>query len=208
MFCSRPAAKQEAFEESIRLRNQFRSLDEDEVEFLDSVLESTRRKEQEVKKETSEMLEIFRKQQEEADKAALLEEGDRKPADGGGAGSPTLGAGEGEDWAVAGKKRKKGPGREKEGVIRGVKIRRKSAPSQDDPALDGGSGAVEEAKQADVDGLKPSSLPASTSASPAPVKPSIAGEESQSDAISQSTAATKPPSKGILGLDYDSDSDD
>ncbi|KAI6806655.1 hypothetical protein KC340_g18782, partial [Hortaea werneckii] len=42
------AAKQEAFDEATRFRNQFRSLDEDEVEFLDSVLESTRTQEAEV----------------------------------------------------------------------------------------------------------------------------------------------------------------
>ena len=66
------AAKQEAFEESIRSRNQFRSLDEDEVDFLDSVLESTRAKEAEVKKQTTEQLEAFRRQQEEAEKTATV----------------------------------------------------------------------------------------------------------------------------------------
>ncbi|KKY13943.1 putative nefa-interacting nuclear protein nip30 [Phaeomoniella chlamydospora] len=65
------AAKQEAFEESTRLKNQFRTLDEDEVEFLDSVLESTRAQEAAVRKETREQLEAFRKQQEAAEKAAL-----------------------------------------------------------------------------------------------------------------------------------------
>ena len=63
------AAKQEAFEESIRLKNQFRTLDDDEVDFLDSVLESTRAKEEQVKKETAEQLEAFRKQREAAEKA-------------------------------------------------------------------------------------------------------------------------------------------
>jgi FAM192A/Fyv6, N-terminal domain len=62
------AAKQEAFEENLRLKNQFRSLDDDEVDFLDSVLESTREKEQQVKRETAEQLEAFRKQREAAEK--------------------------------------------------------------------------------------------------------------------------------------------
>jgi len=62
------AAKQEAFEESIRLKNQFRALDDDEVDFLDSVLESSRAKEDAVKKETAEQLEAFRKQRAEAEK--------------------------------------------------------------------------------------------------------------------------------------------
>ena len=56
------------------MQNQFRSLDEDEVEFLDSVLESTRTKEAEVKKQTKEQLQAFRAQQEEAEKVARLEE--------------------------------------------------------------------------------------------------------------------------------------
>ncbi|KAJ5562057.1 hypothetical protein N7461_000818 [Penicillium sp. DV-2018c] len=64
-------AKQEAFEEKTRLRNQFRSLDEDEVEFLDSVLESTRAQEAAVKRETAAQLEAFRRQREAADKALL-----------------------------------------------------------------------------------------------------------------------------------------
>lgn len=67
----RTVAKQEALEEKIRLKNQFRSLDEDEVEFLDSILESTRAQEAAVKKDTADQLEAFRKQREEAEKAML-----------------------------------------------------------------------------------------------------------------------------------------
>ncbi|KAI5294162.1 hypothetical protein KEM52_004585 [Ascosphaera acerosa] len=63
------AAKQEAFEESIKLKNQFRTLDEDEIEFLDSVMESTRAEEAARKKETMEQLELFHRQREEAAKA-------------------------------------------------------------------------------------------------------------------------------------------
>lgn len=62
MFLS--VAKQEAFEESLRFKRQFRALEDDEVDFLDSVLESTRAKEQQVKKETAEQLDAFRKQRE------------------------------------------------------------------------------------------------------------------------------------------------
>lgn len=64
-------AKQEAFEEKSRLKNQFRSLDEDEIEFLDSVLESTRAQEAAVKKDTADQLEAFRRQREQAEKALL-----------------------------------------------------------------------------------------------------------------------------------------
>lgn len=97
--------------QSIRLKNQFRSLDDDEVEFLDSVLESTRAKENAVKKETAEQLGLFRKQQEEVEAAARAAEGDNKPETG-------------ETWAVGGRKRKKG--REKEGLP-GVKLRKTSS---------------------------------------------------------------------------------
>lgn len=51
------------------MKNQFRTLDEDEIEFLDSVLESTRAQEAAVTKETMEQLELFHRQREEAAKA-------------------------------------------------------------------------------------------------------------------------------------------
>ena len=108
--------KQEAFEESIRLKNQFRNLDEDEIEFLDSVLESTRAKEEAVKKETTEQLDIFRRQQEEADKAIMSEEvgvGDTSPVGG-------IPPGESQ-WAINARKRKRAKGRE---ALLGTKVRK------------------------------------------------------------------------------------
>jgi hypothetical protein len=66
-----PAAKQAEFEESLRLKNQFKSLDEDDVDFLDSVLESERAREDAVKKDTAEQLDAYRKQQAAAHKADL-----------------------------------------------------------------------------------------------------------------------------------------
>ena len=115
------AAKEEAFQESIKLKNQFRNLDEDEVEFLDSVLESTRKKEEEVKKETSEQLDLFRRQQEEKDKE-LLEGGEE--ADGK-AGSPTTGESQ-SSWAVNARKRKRVKENEKAG-LKGLKLRKSSS---------------------------------------------------------------------------------
>lgn len=67
------AAKQDAFEESIRLKNQFRALDDDEVDFLDSVHESSRAKEAAQKAETAEQLEVFRRQREAVEQARLAE---------------------------------------------------------------------------------------------------------------------------------------
>lgn len=116
------AAKQEAFEESIKLKNQFRNLDEDEIEFLDSVLESTRAKEEAVRKETTEQLDLFRRQQEEVDKTILEEGGATEEGTGGGkAGNPTA---EETTWAVNAKKRKRA--KEKEG-LKGVKLRKSSS---------------------------------------------------------------------------------
>ncbi|KAI9738568.1 MAG: hypothetical protein M1834_008072 [Cirrosporium novae-zelandiae] len=112
-------AKQEAFEESIRLKNQFRNLDEDEVEFLDSVLESTRAKEEAIKKETIEQLDLFRKHREEADRAALLEteKGDETAV-------TATGEQDQESWTVHGRKRRKK--KESEG-LRGIKLRKTSS---------------------------------------------------------------------------------
>ncbi|KAJ5420337.1 hypothetical protein N7465_002856 [Penicillium sp. CMV-2018d] len=87
-------AKQEAFEEKSRLKNQFRSLDEDEVDFLDSVLESTRAKEAAVKRETAEQLEAFHRQREEAQKA-LLEST-----------SPEVAPVKGDQWTALARKRR------------------------------------------------------------------------------------------------------
>ncbi|MCJ1270807.1 hypothetical protein MMC22_010704 [Lobaria immixta] len=115
------AAKQEAFEESIRLKNQFRNLDEDEIEFLDSVLESTRAKEEAVKKETTEQLDVFRRQQEEADKALLSEAASTNDA------SPLGLASSESQWAINARKRKRA--KEKEG-LKGVKLRKLSTASE------------------------------------------------------------------------------
>ncbi|MCJ1399832.1 hypothetical protein MMC11_003035 [Xylographa trunciseda] len=115
------AAKQDAFEESIRLKNQFRNLDEDEIEFLDSVLESTRAKEEAIKKETAEQLSLFRQQQEDADRAMVQEtqegsEESKLPKSGSPVNDESL-------WAV---KRKRKRSKETE-VAKGVKLRKSSS---------------------------------------------------------------------------------
>ncbi|KAL1966553.1 hypothetical protein VTN77DRAFT_4475 [Rasamsonia byssochlamydoides] len=107
-------AKQEAFEESIRLKNQFRALDEDEVEFLDSLLESTRAKEAAIKRETAEQLAAFQRQREEADRALL------ESATSGENHNPA--GGEEEQWTISGRKRK----RSKKDLLFPTKVRRVS----------------------------------------------------------------------------------
>jgi hypothetical protein len=110
-------AKQDAFDEANRLKNQFRALDQDEVEFLDSVLESTRAEEARLKKETADGLALFRQQQDDADrKARTGGEGATDVLDG-----PPVA--EEESWVAAGRKRKRTKDKE---VLKGVKIRRSS----------------------------------------------------------------------------------
>ncbi|KAL9599179.1 MAG: hypothetical protein Q9179_003650 [Wetmoreana sp. 5 TL-2023] len=123
-------AKQEAFEESIRLRNQFRSLDEDEVEFLDSVLESTRAKEDAVKQQTTQQLRLFRRQQEEADKASVDEAATRTSTleKAGDQNNPsTLES----QWAVNARKRKRAKDTD---ILPGVKLRKPSSTNEKPPA--------------------------------------------------------------------------
>jgi len=89
------------------------------------VLESTRKKEQDVKRETTEQLDQFRKQQEEADRAVLEEGGevDDTKAEVK-AGSPEAGEGQ---WAVNARKRKRV--KEKEG-LKGIKLRKSSSTNE------------------------------------------------------------------------------
>ncbi|KAK5164972.1 uncharacterized protein LTR77_009637 [Saxophila tyrrhenica] len=199
---SNKAAKQEAFEEANRLRNQFRSLDEDEIEFLDSVMESTRAKEAEVKKETLTQLEVFRRQQEEAEKAAQ-QAGDAGPP-----------AEAGESWAASGpRKRKKG----REGPIAGVKLRRTSTNEKQSVA----SPAGDEAGQPPPKAVTKDAAAAADEKRPAdtPSGGSKAGEVVDDDGSkisaapvkSVSSAADKPASPPPSGLGlaaYSSDEDE
>ncbi|KAF2276059.1 uncharacterized protein EI97DRAFT_47273 [Westerdykella ornata] len=77
------AAKQEAFEESIRLKNQYRALDDDEAEFLSTILEEKRKQEDAVKRETAEELERFRRQREEGEKVVWVAPGKKRKRAGG-----------------------------------------------------------------------------------------------------------------------------
>lgn len=176
------AAKQEAFEEANRLKNQFRALDQDEVDFLDSVLESTRREEERVKRETAEGLELFRKQQDEADKKARIGD-DQSPVE-------ATTAVEEEQWAAGARKRKRV--KEKEG-LKGVKIRRSSS------TIETGATSPEEKKRDDA--TKHTGAPQEEKSRP---KTATASEV---PASKPPPAAAKP--KAGLGLvDYGSDEDD
>ncbi|ORY56602.1 N-terminal domain of NEFA-interacting nuclear protein NIP30-domain-containing protein [Pseudomassariella vexata] len=104
------AAKQAAFEEASRLRNQFRALDDDEIDFLDEVEEEKRKEEERIRRETEERLRRFKEAQRG------LNEGEE--------GEVGAGIGENEvglEWSkgAAGRKRK----REKDEKIKGLKRR-------------------------------------------------------------------------------------
>lgn len=190
-------AKQEAFEEKIKLKNQFRSLDEDEVDFLDSIMESTRAQEAAVKKDTADQLEVFRKQREEAEKA-LLEDGSAN----------VIPAAEAEDWKIPGRKRRRE--KKKDSLIPGKK--RKSTAEgtgEDSPP----TGKKMEGNQPTTEGEKstgpaksgpaaPRQEPQSSPGSNNPGKPA----ESTKATSSKPTEPPKPAAS--LGLaDYGSDSE-
>ncbi|KAL1853015.1 hypothetical protein Plec18167_005674 [Paecilomyces lecythidis] len=197
-------AKQEAFEESIRLKNQFRSLDEDEVEFLDSLLESTRAKEAAVKKETAEQLEAFHRQRQEADKV-FLETASGEPVKPG-AGSPT----EEEQWAISGRKRRRD--KKKESLIPGK--RRKSSTAEETEAAGSTERKVSSASatgdtEKNKETSKPS-IPSSTSQSPpaaatAPVQSPPANTKTPSQP-SPPAAKVAAPLSGLIAYSSDEDS--
>ncbi|KAH7493737.1 N-terminal domain of NEFA-interacting nuclear protein NIP30-domain-containing protein [Fusarium oxysporum f. sp. albedinis] len=74
------AAKQAEFEEQTKLRNQFRALDDDEIEFLDEIRANKRAEEERVKRETEEGLKAFRERQKgdtaQGETAGVEEEGE------------------------------------------------------------------------------------------------------------------------------------
>lgn len=185
-------AKQEQFEEKMRLKNQFRALDEDEVDFLDSVLESTRAQEEAVKKDTADQLEVFRKQREEAEKAMLgPTTSDVTPA-----------PAEEEDWALSARKRRRDKG--KDSLIPGKK--RKASLTE---------GGVPAAKN-EVPGTKATSTPGTNTQSPKTAGNAVKAvleTKVQSSIPEKTTTDTKqaakpaPAALGLVGYGSDSDSE-
>lgn len=108
------AAKQAAFEEQNKIRNQFRALDDDEADFLDEVRARERREAEAVRRETEEGLRAFRARRKGAggtgdDDDAGLEEGGQKKDEGR--------EQQEEEWSV-GRKRKRVKDRDAKGVVR------------------------------------------------------------------------------------------
>ena len=166
------------------------------------MLESTRAKEDAVKKETTEQLDLFRRQQEEADKA-LREENDGKEVEE--AGSPTTGEAQ---WAVPGRKRKRV--KEKEG-LKGLKLRkssstqdsvalvaRKKDESEDSPEANTRESLVDANKKEEI-GKGPATLASASNTTPTVVK-----EPSMPEKASSSSQKSLP-GLGLAGYSSDED---
>uniref|UniRef100_A0A0B7JKV6 FAM192A/Fyv6 N-terminal domain-containing protein n=1 Tax=Bionectria ochroleuca TaxID=29856 RepID=A0A0B7JKV6_BIOOC len=140
------AAKQAAFEEQSRLKNQFRALDDDEIEFLDEVRQKKRKEEEAVKRATEEGLRAFRAAQKGS--GASVGAGTEKVEE------PVM---ETESWGV-GRKRK----RLKEREVKGLK---KKASGVEDKKEEGQGGSDQKhavdskRKEDEKPSMKPQSLP-------------------------------------------------
>ncbi|RYO90518.1 hypothetical protein DL764_008434 [Monosporascus ibericus] len=180
------AAKQAAFEEANRLRNQFRALDDDEVDFLDEVRERKREEEECARREVEERLEVFRRAQRAGERGGTEEEGN----DGGAEIRGEVGMGV-EEWSMAGRKRKRDREKEAKGLVKGVKRRASEGAEEKD------SGKGKESSPA-----KEGSKKLNTEGSQA--------ETNRKTEVGDGKTASKGPSvKPKLGLvDYGSDDDD
>ncbi|KAK1967304.1 hypothetical protein LY78DRAFT_692126 [Colletotrichum sublineola] len=187
------AAKQAAFEEANKIRNQFRALDDDEIEFLDEVREAKRAEEERVRRETEEGLAAFRRAQgQQGQKRSGDGDGDDDDdaPEGGAAvgvgvsGARDDGAGAEEEWAVGPRKRRK---RERGGF--GVKKIEEKEAAAAAAAAGGKTPAGEKVVKA------------------AAAQGGVEKKEEEEEDAKGSPPA--PPTKGKLGLvAYGSDSDD
>ncbi len=178
----------------MRLKNQFRALDEDEVEFLDSVLESTRAQEEAVKKDTADQLEAFRKQREEAEKVLLgAASSDVTPA-------PT----EEEDWAISARKRRRDKGKD---LFPGKKRKASVTEAGDVATLKNQVAAASSTSTSTSTRLKDVQGP-TTAGNAVNESPETKAKASQSDESTTNTKQTEKPAPAPLGLvGYGSDSD-
>ncbi|KAI0860636.1 N-terminal domain of NEFA-interacting nuclear protein NIP30-domain-containing protein [Xylaria cubensis] len=178
------AAKQAAFEEQNRIRNQFRALDDDEIDFLHGVSDERRAEEERVRRETEEGLAGFREKQRATASTATA-----------GGNEDAAGVEDGnEEWGntAPGRKRKREKEREK-GVLKGVK-RRTSIGTKEEGKEKGGGDAVANERV-----KKPPST-ATESATP---------KEVAVTAPAKANTTEKPKPKPAFGLvDYGSDEDD
>ncbi|KAK2614007.1 hypothetical protein N8I77_000869 [Diaporthe amygdali] len=175
------AAKQAAFEEANKIKNQFRPLDDDEVEFLDGVRERKRLEEERLRRETEEGLRGFRELQQKASASGEGPEDEGAAADAGDVGG----------WSV-GRKRKRRKD-ESEGVLKGLKRRSSSA-------ADGGEGAKVEEKGRDAAADAAAGQVGSAAAPKG-------AQDTQAPLAKPATPAAAKPKAGLVDYGSDDDSD-
>ncbi|WYZ35171.1 hypothetical protein EsH8_I_001447 [Colletotrichum jinshuiense] len=190
------AAKQAAFEEANKIKNQFRPLDDDEIDFLDEVRESRRAEEERVRRETEEGLAAFRRAQNQKRPVDEADGGDlaASPSAGetaavaGGAGTAGGAVAGDEEWAVGPRKRRK-----KEGRGFGVRREKSDGEKTTTAAAAGEKKVPEEGGEVKVKSAA-----------------GVGGGEKEKHKGSPPAPAPAPaPAKGKLGLvAYGSDSDD
>lgn len=169
--------------------------------FLDEVAESERRREREVRRQTREGVEGFRRRREELEKAAAVQGG--------------LGPEEQQPnaWAVKARKRKKGSEREVLGGV--VKIRRTSSAAADDAEVPEESApAVERKLSPSAAKSQPVTVTAASAAVPStPLAPSRALQSrpvtaTATDAVVDSGPARAAPAATLGLMAYSSDEDE
>ena len=158
------AAKQAAFEEANKIKNQFRPLDDDEIDFLDGVRARRMEEESALRRETEERLRVFREAQKGSGGGAEAEPGDD--------GLEVEKEGEKEEWGPVGRKRK----REKEkpwgkGIVK-RKVSQAQKAEETGSRATGGPGTSARVVTADgvVKGEKQSVSKNSSSEAPTPSK--------------------------------------
>ncbi|KAI8623331.1 hypothetical protein F5Y19DRAFT_389422 [Xylariaceae sp. FL1651] len=177
------AAKQAAFEEQNRIRNQFRALDDDEIEFLEGVHDERRAEEDRVKRETEERLASFRKAQRGA-VGADADAGAEGVVDG------DIAA---EEWVAAGGRKRKREKEKERGGFKGLK-RRTSMPDANDEnhkegdksstaeaGKDATKGEAKDTEELKTTESKPRSVAATAPAEATKPKPSLVDYGSDED---------------------------
>ena len=189
------AAKQEAFEESIKLKNQFRALNDEEVDFLEETRERERAEEDKIREEERKGLEEFRKAREQEEKHVEPEAGAADREDGG------------TDWTnAARRKRKRLKGGEAMG-LKGAKMRKSSSgDGEDDENAMGKTKVAEKSEEAPTFTGSPSGSPEDVArkSSVAEAPQLVTGK--LTEAPSNALILLKTSSTALVG--YSSDDDD
>ncbi|KAK6363765.1 hypothetical protein TWF730_001181 [Orbilia blumenaviensis] len=193
------ARKQEAFEEKLKFKNQFRSLDEGEVEFLDSIVSEQRAEEDAKKKEIESRLDDFRKLQYEAD---------HDP-------NTTISVADeaSNTWAVSARRKRKKDKDKDTSVGTNIKLRKmsdgtKRESNDTSSAKDSGSSKTgSSAPTSQFEDVKPSTTSESIPVAPSQPQPPVKEVTKPIEPADKSTSVPKP-SAGLVGLvGYGSDSD-